>query len=222
MLADSTYFYRVRASNQGGESAYSNISSAKVECNLVVLVTNNSGSNTICSGKASLLVVNTNVTDATFQWKQNGINIPNANLPIFTASETGEYNCQVIAGDCRKSSTTPLVVIVQSSFQVFIRTIDTTTKEMQASVSGAQGYQWYRDYQSIDGATNARYTPTMDGTYFVVVSNNGCSSTSNLINVAPNTTTGIANAEFASTTGTKFLMIYSATFALLLHRQKVR
>jgi titin len=70
LLADSTYFYRVRASNQGGESAYSNIGSAKVECNLVVLVTNNSGSNTICSGKASLLVVNTNVTDATFQWKK--------------------------------------------------------------------------------------------------------------------------------------------------------
>jgi titin len=199
LLADSTYFYRVRASNQGGESAYSNIGSAKVECNLVVLVTNNSGSNTICSGKASLLVVNTNVTDATFQWKKNGINIPNANLPIFTANETGEYNCQVIAGDCRKSSTTPLVVIVKSSFQVFINTIDTVTNEMQASVSGAQGYQWYRDYQLVEGATEAKYTPTTDGSYFVVVSNDGCSSTSNLINVSINTTTAIANNAFANT-----------------------
>lgn len=199
LLADSTYFYRVRASNQGGESAYSNIASAKVECNLVVLVTNNSGSNTICSGKASLLVVNTNVTDATFQWKKNGINIPNANLPIFTATETGEYNCQVIAGGCRKSSTTPLVVIVKSSFQVSIRTIDTTTNEMQASVSGAQGYQWYRNYQVIDEATSAKYTPKSDGTYFVIVSNNGCSSTSNLINIRLNTTTATTNDTFANT-----------------------
>jgi hypothetical protein len=70
---------------------------------------------------------------------------------------------------------------------------------MQASVSGAQGYQWYRDYQLVEGATEAKYTPTTDGSYFVVVSNDGCSSTSNLINVSINTTTAIANNAFANT-----------------------
>lgn len=197
LLADSTYYYRIRASNQGGESDYSNISSAKVECNLVVLVTNNSGDNTICSGKASLLVVNTNVTDAKFQWKQNGLNIENANLPVFTATETGEYNCQVIAGDCSKSSTSPVVVIVKSSFQVSVSIPDTTTNQIVASVSGAQNYQWYHDYKPITDATGSKYTPARDGAYFVVVSNEGCSSTSNLLYVTLNAT-GVEDTRFAN------------------------
>ncbi len=196
LLADSTYDYRVRASNQGGESAYSNVSSAKVECNLVVLVTNNSGTNTICSGKAALLVVNTNVSDATYQWKLNGINIENANLPIYNATETGEYNCQVISDGCSKSSTTPSVVISKSSFQVTISVTDSTTNTFTASVSGAQSYQWYRDYIAIEGATESVYQTAQDGTYFVVVSNEGCSSTSNLINWATVRVTGIEDNEF--------------------------
>lgn len=196
LLADSTYFYRLRASNQGGESSYSNVSSAKVECNLVVLVTNNSGINTICSGKAALLAVNTNVSDATYQWKQNGINIPNANLPIYTATETGEYNCQVISGSCSKSSTSPTVVIVKSSFQVSIRVVDSTSNQIQANVSGAQSYQWYRDYQPIANAISSRYTPTVGGTYFVVVGNANCSSTSNLININV-IATGLEDNQFA-------------------------
>ncbi|OJJ21614.1 hypothetical protein BKI52_13965 [marine bacterium AO1-C] len=197
LLADSTYEYRVRASNQGGDSPYSNISSAKVECNLVVLVTNNSGTNTICSGKAALLVVNTNVSDATYQWKLNGINIANANLPIYNATETGEYNCQVIAGNCSKSSSTPSVVIVQSSFQASITLTDSLNNILRASVSGAQGYQWYKDYQPITGATESSYQAVTDGAYFVVVSNEGCASTSNLINLASITITGLEDNEFS-------------------------
>ena len=196
LLADSTYQYRIRASNQGGESAYSNVSEAKVECNLVVLVTNNSGSNTICSGKAALLVVNTNVSDATYQWKLNGINIDNANLPIYNATETGEYNCQVISGSCSKSSSIPSVVIVTNSFQVSIRVADSTTNTFQATVSGAQGYQWYKDYQPVANATESSYQATQDGTYFVVVTNEGCASTSNLINWTPNVTTGLEDNQF--------------------------
>lgn len=196
LLADSTYQYRVRASNQGGESDYSNVSEAKVECNLVVLVTNNSGTNTICSGKAALLVVNTNVSDATYQWKLNGINIDNANLPIYNATETGEYNCQVISGSCSKSSSIPSVVIVTNSFQVSIRVADSTANTFQATVSGAQGYQWYKDYLPIANATESSYQATQDGTYFVVVTNEGCASTSNLINWTPNITTGIEDNQF--------------------------
>ncbi|HAS40429.1 MAG TPA: hypothetical protein DCS93_08120 [Microscillaceae bacterium] len=196
LSADTTYSYRVRASNQGGDSPYSNVSSAKVECNLVVLVTNNSGTNTICSGKAALLVVNTNVSDAIYQWKLNGINIENANLPIYNATETGEYNCQVIAGSCSKSSSTPSVVIVQSSFQASITLADSANNILRASVSGAQGYQWYKDYQPVANATESSYQALTDGTYFVVVSNEGCASTSNLINITAGPITGLEENEF--------------------------
>jgi hypothetical protein len=195
---DSTYLYRVRASNEGGESAYSNIDSSKAECNLIVLVTNNSGGISLCSGKTSLLKVNTNVTDAVYQWKRNGISIPNANLPIYNADRTGEYDCQVISGDCRKQSTVPVVVIVSPTFDVSIRTTDSVTQTMEASVQGAQSYQWYKDYQPLSDATSSTYQPTQDGTYFVVVTNNNCSVTSNLITVAESSITGVSKSKLSN------------------------
>lgn len=181
LLADTLYSYRVRASNEGGDSDYTNVDSTKSECNLIVLVSNVSGGNTICSGKAALLQVNTNVTEATYQWKRNGVNIPNANLPVYNATRTGEYDCQIISGSCRKSSNESLIIIVASGFDVSISITDTLTNTMEASVKGAQSYQWYRDYAPIAGAVNSTYQPVTDGTYFVVVTNSGCSATSGLI-----------------------------------------
>ena len=186
--ADRSYSYRVRASNEGGDSDFTNIDSTRSECNLLVLINNVSGSgNTICSGKAALLEVKTNVTDAIYQWKRNGINIPNANLPVYNADRTGEYDCQIISGDCRKSSSTPVIVIVEPSFGVSITT-NNDTQALEASVRGAQAYQWFRDYQPISGAIESTYVPPVDGEYFVVVTNEGCSATSNLLTVTVNVT----------------------------------
>lgn len=196
LMPDQVYSYRVRASNEGGDSDYSNVDSTQSECNLIVLVSNNSGGTTICAGKSALLAVNTNVTDANYQWKRNGINIPNANLPILNATRTGEYDCQVISGSCRKSSSVPQIIIVQSGFDVSIRTTDSLTQVMEASIKGAQGYQWYRDYQPISGAVSSIYQPTGDGTFFVIATNNGCSATSNLISVTM-TVTGIQETAFS-------------------------
>ena len=196
LVADKTYSYRIKASNEGGDSDYSNVDSTVSECNLVVLISNISGGNTICSGKTALLNINTNVTNATYQWKRNGVNIPNANLSVYNATRTGEYDCQIIAGNCRKSSSFPIVIIVSSSFDVKISVTDTLTNTMEASVKGAQGYQWYRDYQPLAGAVSSTYQPTTDGTFFVVVANRGCSATSNLesITLQP---TAISNNSFS-------------------------
>lgn len=188
LLPDTLYSYRVRASNEGGDSDYSNADSSKSECNLIVLVSNVSGSNTICSGKSALLKVNTNVTNATYQWKRNGVNIPNANLPIYNATRTGEYDCQIISGSCRKSSNSSLIIIVTSSFNANIRIIDSVTHTMEANIKGAQGYQWYRNYQAIEGAQDVTYQPDQDGTHFVVITNRGCAATSNLITTSFQTT----------------------------------
>jgi hypothetical protein len=194
LLPDTLYSYRVRASNEGGDSDYTNADSSKSECNLIVLVSNISGSNTICSGKSALLKVNTNVTDAIYQWKRNGVNIPNANLPIYNATRTGEYDCQIISGSCRKSSNSSLIIIVTSSFNATISITDSVTNTMEASVKGAQAYQWYRNYQPIEGAQDAVYQPNIDGTYFVVVTNRGCAATSNLITTSLQTTAVSNNA----------------------------
>jgi hypothetical protein len=65
---------------------------------------------------------------------------------------------------------------------------------MEASVKGAQAYQWYRNYQPIEGAQDAVYQPNIDGTYFVVVTNRGCAATSNLITTSLQTTAVSNNA----------------------------
>jgi fibronectin type 3 domain-containing protein len=179
---DQKYYFRVRAGNQGGESAYTNVASTKSECNLIVLVTNVSGSNMVCAGKTTLLKVNTNVTEATYQWKRNGINIPDANLPLYNASQLGKYECLVISGKCRSASANSIVVIVTSAFDVTISVSDSASNTLTANFKGAETYQWYRDYQPIAGATESSYQANTDGSYFVIATSQGCSVTSNLIN----------------------------------------
>lgn len=49
------------------------------------------------------------------------------------------------------------------------------------SSSIANGNQWYKDGAIIPGATNQTYTPTENGAYHVVASNNDCEASSNVI-----------------------------------------
>jgi hypothetical protein len=56
------------------------------------------------------------------------------------------------------------------------------------------GNQWYNQTGLLNGATSQDYTPTANGNYYVIVSNNGCSSdTSNVITI---TTVGINVISF--------------------------
>jgi hypothetical protein len=136
----------------------------------------------VCAGKTTLLKVNTNVTEATYQWKRNGINIPDANLPLYNASQLGKYECLVISGKCRSASANSIVVIVTSAFDVTISVSDSASNTLTANFKGAETYQWYRDYQPIAGATESSYQANTDGSYFVIATSQGCSVTSNLIN----------------------------------------
>lgn len=61
-------------------------------------------------------------------------------------------------------------------------TIAALTVEAEIS-SGSMTYQWYKDENIISGATNASYTPTGKGSYYVVVSNASDSSKSVKSNV---------------------------------------
>ena len=61
-------------------------------------------------------------------------------------------------------------------------TIAALTVEAEIS-SGSMTYQWYKDENIISGATNASYTPTEKGNYYVVVSNASDSSKSVKSNV---------------------------------------
>ncbi len=57
-------------------------------------------------------------------------------------------------------------------------------------------YQWYLNNNSINGATNANFTPTLPGDYYVIVSNNPCTTVqSNTIRIIANPNVSIANNQ---------------------------
>jgi hypothetical protein len=57
-------------------------------------------------------------------------------------------------------------------------TISWNGSQLTTSATGVS-YQWYLNGAVIPGATSAAHTPTAIGTYRIMVSANGCSSTSN-------------------------------------------
>jgi Zn-dependent metalloprotease len=58
-------------------------------------------------------------------------------------------------------------------------TITETTKVLSTQTGAGYTYQWYKDGQPISGATNSTYTPIIDGSYTVKITNaNTCSATS--------------------------------------------
>lgn len=183
LQAQEIYFYRILAANPDGDSAPSDTSAARAICNLRVLVTRaDANSNTICNGKAALLSLTTNVMEARFQWKRDGINIPNATLSTYLADKEGDYSCEVSTGPCRKESQSGVVLIEREALDLIIG-LDIDQGEFKSNNSNADYYQWYLDDEPIPGANSSSFRPVLSGNYYLVVgeSNGDCASTSNII-----------------------------------------
>ncbi len=183
LIAGQTYYYRVIASNAGGNSAPSTVVSVKVQCNITTVInTDQSASGNIaCDSKQVLLQLSSNVSIGRFQWFKNGIAIPNATFTSHIATETGEYYCRILAGDCDKKSEIKPVLIVPS----FIVQIALTGQTLTSNRLGAGTYQWYYEYQPVSGAVQDNYTPTRPGVYYLQVTQGTCSVISNLYTFAP-------------------------------------
>lgn len=174
------YYYRVRAGNQGGFSGYTNVAQARTECNLVVAVSVNTNIiSNICDDKSALLIISTNVIEANYQWYRNDRPIPDANFSSYLANQDGEYNCTVFAGDCEEAASNPVVVVLDESFTV---SVVQEGDRLLSSITGAESYQWYFDFEPILGATNDSYRPRRSGTYYLVITTQNCSATSSLFN----------------------------------------
>jgi hypothetical protein len=173
----NAYFYRVRASNQAGESEPSDTVSTIALCNVVMSVSSDAVQGSICVGKAATLTLTTNATGASFQWRRSGANIAGATLPTYIASEDGVYSCQVRSGSCILSSN-DVAIVVRETFAV---NIAQSNDLLTCSITDGSEYQWYKDFQAIANANEDTYKPTESGSYFVTVTRTGCSSTSNVI-----------------------------------------
>ncbi len=146
------------------------------QCGLTITMTvtvNNSVTPTfnqvaaICSGTAFTLPTISN----------NGIS--GTWSPAVNNTATTTYTFTPTSGQCVATATMTVVVnSVNAGTTVQGNTIT-------ASATGAT-YHWINcaDNQPINGATNASFTPTQNGSYAVVVTQNGCSATSNCVTIS--------------------------------------
>ncbi|OJJ15992.1 hypothetical protein BKI52_35050 [marine bacterium AO1-C] len=193
LTADRIYYYRIRAKNSGGLSDFSDIALAKAECNLPIFVSLAEGQiNQVCIGQGAKIEVTADLFQPTYQWKRNGVKIPSANAQFYVAYQTGEYTCEVSSGSCTQTTKSAVVVVVKDPLTVNISSVDGT---LVPSVTNAQTYTWYFNFEPITGANEPNYIPTISGKYHVVIQKDGCSATSNVFDLT--TTTGVANNDLS-------------------------
>ena len=181
LVADKIYYYRMRAKNSGGLSDFSDIALAKAECNLPIFVSLAEGQvNQVCVGQGAKIEVTADLFQPTYQWKRNGVKIPNANAQFYVAYQTGEYTCEVSSGSCTQTTKSAVVIVVKDPLTV---NISSQNGILIPSVTNAQTYTWYYNLEPIAGANGVNFTPTANGKYYLVIEKDGCSATSNIVDL---------------------------------------
>lgn len=139
------------------------------------------GSTTFCQGGSVKLDASTG-SGYIYQWFKNNIQLVNETNRSYTATESGNYSVKVTAGDCSRISE-QLLVTVNPFPNIKINqsgpTIFCTGDSINLSVSPVSNttYLW-----NTGERTNFLHV-TQSGNYSVTVTSNGCSATSQLVNV---------------------------------------
>ena len=153
-------------------------------------------STTFCQGGFVNLKANTG-SGYTYQWYNNGNEIVNATNSSYIVSQSGNYTVKVTDGLCDATSSAVSVTVNANPSNVVTASGATTFCSGNSVTLTAQGtgsYLWS------NGATTKQITVNQTGNYFVVVTANGCSSTSSTINVVvKQTPTATITASGATT-----------------------
>jgi len=141
------------------------------------------GALTFCTGGSVTLNANTG-TGLTYQWKKGGTNIGGATTASYSASQPGNYSVTVTNSSACSATSTAVVVTVNPLPIASITPSASATACQGGSVllSATTGsgftYQWVKDGSNISGATASNFSASQTGNYQVIVTSNGCSSTS--------------------------------------------
>jgi PKD repeat protein len=151
-----------------------------------------SGPISFCPG-GSVDLHTVNGQGLTYQWYFNGDPILNANDSIYTASQTGSFNVQVIL-DLNCTSVSGFIN-VDASGGTFATVLSNTSPinctgdsiQLYTNTGIGFNYQWFLDGNPIAGADSSLHLAITDGFYSVSIDNgNGCSSVSAPIEVVLN------------------------------------
>lgn len=184
-----------------------------------IAITSQPHDTTICQGERLVLRVRANGASLTYQWKHNGVDIPNGNAPTLTIlsaseSDAGAYEV-ALASSCGAPTTSQSAqVTVNTATSITEQPRDTAAHTGESVTFGvaAKGtdlaYQWTKNGEVIPGATSPTYTiePVTDadsGRYVVIVTGLCGSATSRhatltILSPASAPVVGASSADIAS------------------------
>jgi hypothetical protein len=132
-----------------------------------------SGNNNPCRGDQISL---SSSSSSGNQWFLNNSQIPNAISRTYIPTLSGDYSVVSSLSGCSSSPSSPVTITITESPTT--PSISWNGSQFSTTATGVT-YQWYLNGNAISGATSANYTPTSIGVYKVVVTSNGCSTSSN-------------------------------------------
>jgi hypothetical protein len=162
----------------------------------------------ICgSGSFTLSIDNNTVADPSpvtfstlkYKWYKNNVLIAGQTGTSINISTSGNYQVEIDYGAaCNPSPLTAItksqavtvnIVAAGSTFTITSSLGNTfcSTSSTTLSTDAGYAYQWFRDGNSIPGATAFNYVTNQPGSYTVVVNQGSCSSTSNALNISTTT-----------------------------------
>jgi hypothetical protein len=148
------------------------------------------GPTTFCAGGSVTLTSNAASGN---QWYLNGNPIGGATNPTYGAPASGSYTVKVTDGNSCVSAASNAVAVTVNPIPATPTatpagpTTFCTGGSVTINSNSASGNQWYLNGNPIGGATNASYSATASGSYTVIVTSLGCSSSaSNAVSVTVN------------------------------------
>lgn len=157
------------------------------------------GSTILCTGNTVTLnasPVSSGSTTYDYQWKRNGVDIPGATTNSYVVTSGGDYTVLITATSVTPNLTSesiPVTVTVVSPPMAVVNANGALTfctgSNLVLDAGNVPGvsYQWKLNGVNIPGATGNTYNVSGAGSYSVVTTNIGCSSTSTntLVNAGP-------------------------------------
>ena len=173
----------------------SNVIAVTVNTNPTVNVTP-AGPASFCVGSSlTLTATANNGAPFTYQWQLNGTPISGATSTTYAAITAGSYNVIVTNVNTCTATSNTIVLTTNPAPTANVTTPSGTSLcgfvslPLVANAGGGYTYQWQLNGTNIVGATGGTYNATAPGSYTVIVTASGCSTTSSAVVVTATTPT---------------------------------